>query len=128
MTAERPPKQAAAPVDLGQFLNDDFGPALDKSMRVAGCVDLELKVGANYVNTRWDLRNEQYTFTLYFDEGTPEGRKTLVSSRGGRGEVMEMFMPPERGFTKADSGAMVELLMVKFSSTKTWLKKPMVAQ
>jgi len=128
MTAERPPQKVATTVDLGEFLNNDLGPALAAAMQAAGCVDLDLKINADNVTARWDLRNEQYAFTVYFDEGTPEGRKTLVSSRGGRGEVIEMFMPPERGFTKGDSAIMVELLMVKFSTTKTWLTKPKVAK
>ncbi|WP_218080631.1 DUF2996 domain-containing protein [Anthocerotibacter panamensis] len=121
MTAERPPKKTAAPVDLSEFLKSDLAPLLEKEMRAAGCADLQVEVGPNFITARWDAKDNSQ-FTLYFDEGTPEGRKSLVYSRGGKGEVVQSFMPPERGFTKVDSTMIVALLLLKFSTTQTWIK------
>ncbi|WP_287129715.1 DUF2996 domain-containing protein [Candidatus Cyanaurora vandensis] len=127
MTAERPPKKVAPVVNLPEFLSSDLGPALTNAMQGAGARDLQLSLGNDNLKAEWDLGREDYTFILYFDEETVEGRKTLVSSRQGKGEISEMFMPPERGFVKVDSATMVELLMLKFTTTLSWLTKPVVA-
>ena len=123
MTAERPPKKPApAAVNLPEFLSTDLIPLLTKEMQAAGCNDLVIEAKEAQVTARWEKGIN--SFTLFFDEGTVEGRKTLSCSRAGKGEIVQMFMPPERGFTKVDSGMIVGLLVLKFSSTLSWIKKP----
>ncbi len=118
--AATPAKKAPpTPVNLPDFLSGDLAPLLTKELTAAGVSDLQLEVGAAQLTARWD--NDDCRFTIYFDEGTLEGRKTLAYQRDNKGEILQMFMPPERGFNKPDSVSMVGLLVLKFSSTLSWI-------
>ena len=121
---ERPPKKAVSTVSLPEFLQNDLQPLLEKELRSAGCDDLQLTVGTNQITATWDIGRSDCIFTIYFEEGTLEGRKTLAYKRGKNGELLQSFMPPERGFTKPDSTMMVGLLVQKFSTTLSWITLP----
>jgi hypothetical protein len=118
---ERPPKKPAATVNLFDFLQNSLQPLLEKELGAAGCDDLTVSIGTNQLTAAWDIGRSDCRFTIYFEEGTVEGRKTLAYKRGKKGELLESFMPPERGFTKPDAPMMLALLVQKFSSTLSWI-------
>jgi hypothetical protein len=116
------PAEAAAEKPLADYLKEDLQPLLLKRMQDAGATDVQITVGEAEVSASWD--NGDKLFTLYFDEGNLEGRKTIASSRGGsRGSNVQMFMPPERGFKGVDAKQIVTMILQQFTTTLTWIQK-----
>lgn len=116
------PKEAPPVLPLGERVEKEIVPMLTERMKKQGVSDVQFTFKDDALTARWDLGKTDKLFTLYFDNGDLEGRKTLLSSQGGVGENIQMFMPPERGFKNVDSTQVVAMLMIHFTTTLTWMK------
>ncbi len=114
---------AAPPKPLPEYLKEDLTPLLQKRMQAEGVKDVAISTGEAELTASWD--GGEKTFTLYFDEGNLDGRKTISSSQEAktRSRVVQMFMPPERGFKNVDAKLIVAMLMSQFTTTLTWIRK-----
>ena len=114
---------AAPPKPLPEYLKEDLTPLLQKRMQAEGVKDVAISSGEAELTASWD--GGEKTFTLYFDEGNLDGRKTISSSQEAktRSRVVQMFMPPERGFKNVDAKLIVAMLMSQFTTTLTWIRK-----
>jgi hypothetical protein len=116
------PKEAPPVLPLDERVEKEIIPMLAERMKVQGVTDAQFNFKDDALTVRWDLGKTDKLFTLYFDNGDLEGRKTLLTRQGGVGEVVQMFMPPERGFKNVDSTQIVAMLMIHFTTTLTWMK------
>jgi hypothetical protein len=116
------PKEAPPVLPLGERVEKEIIPTLAERMKAQGVTDAQFNFKDDALTVRWDLGKTDKLFTLYFDNGDLEGRKTLLTRQGGVGEVVQMFMPPERGFKNVDSTQIVAMLMIHFTTTLTWMK------
>jgi hypothetical protein len=116
------PKEAPPVLSLEERVQKEIIPMLAERMKAQGVTDAQFNFKDDALTVRWDLGKTDKLFTLYFDNGNLEGRKTLLSSQGGVGENIQMFMPPERGFKNVDSTQIVAMLMIQFTTTLTWMK------
>jgi hypothetical protein len=121
--AARPrPGADAAAKPLPEYLAEDVQPLLEKRMQAEGATDLQITTGDAELTATWDGGDK--TFTLYFDEGSLDGRKTISYTRSGsRGRVVQMFMPPERGFKGVDAKQIAAMILIQFTTTLTWIEK-----
>jgi hypothetical protein len=109
---------------LANYLKEDLQPLLLKRLQVEGAADIEITTGDADLTATWDAGDK--TFTLYFDEGSLDGRKTIASSQAkSRGKNIQMFMPPERGFKGVDAKTITAMIVTQFTTTLTWIKKPL---
>lgn len=109
---------------LADYLKEDLQPLLLKRLQAEGAADLEITTGEAELTATWDAGDK--TFTLYFDEGSLDGRKTIASSRAkSRGKNVQMFMPPERGFKGVDAKTITAMIVMQFTTTLSWIKKPL---
>lgn len=117
------PKPGDAPAKpLPQYIQEDILPLLEKRMKAEGAADVALAAGEADFTATWDNGNK--TFTIYFDEGNLEGRKTIAYNEvKSPGRVLQMFMPPERGFKGVDAKQIVVMILQQFTTTLTWVKK-----
>jgi hypothetical protein len=116
------PKAAPPVLPLGERVQKEIIPLLTERMTAQGVTDAQFTFKDDALTVRWDLGKTDKLFTLYFDNGDLEGRKTLLTSQGGVGENIQMFMPPERGFRNVDSTQVVAMLMIHFTTTLTWMR------
>jgi hypothetical protein len=124
-SAPAPAKPAAVEAKpLADYLKEDLQPLLLKRLQTEGAADIEITTGEAELTAIWDAGDK--TFTLYFDEGNLDGRKTIASSRAkSRGKNIQMFMPPERGFKGVDAKTITAMIVTQFTTTLTWIKKPL---
>lgn len=122
---ETPAKPAAVEAKpLANYLKEDLQPLLLKRLQAEGAADMQITTGEADLTAVWDTGDK--TFTLYFDEGSLDGRKTIASSQAkSRGKNIQMFMPPERGFKGVDAKTITAMIVGQFTTTLTWIKKPM---
>ncbi len=116
------PKEAPPVLSLEERVQQEIIPKLTERMKAQGVTDAQFDFKDDALTVRWDLGKTDKLFTLYFDNGDLEGRKTLLTRQGGVGENVQMFMPPERGFKNVDSTQVVAMLMIHFTTTLTWMK------
>jgi Protein of unknown function (DUF2996) len=116
------PKEAPPALPLVERVQQEIIPKLTERMKAQGVNDAQFNFKDDALTVRWDLGKTDKLFTLYFDNGDLEGRKTLLTRQGGVGENIQMFMPPERGFKNVDSTQVVAMLMIHFTTTLTWMK------
>jgi Protein of unknown function (DUF2996) len=116
------PKEAPPVLPLAERVEKEIIPTLSERMKAQGVTDAQFNFKDDALTVRWDLGKTDKLFTLYFDNGDLEGRKTLLTRQGGVGENVQMFMPPERGFKNVDSTQVVAMLMIHFTTTLTWMK------
>jgi hypothetical protein len=116
------PKEATSVLPLAERVEKEIVPMLAERMKTQGVTDAQFNFKDDALTVRWDLGKTDKLFTLYFDNGDLEGRKTLLTRQGGVGENVQMFMPPERGFKNVDSTQIVAMLMIQFTTTLTWMK------
>lgn len=116
------PKEAPPALPLAERVQQEIIPTLTERMKAQGVNDAQFNFKEDALTVRWDLGKTDKLFTLYFDNGDLEGRKTLLTRQGGVGENIQMFMPPERGFKNVDSTQVVAMLMIHFTTTLTWMK------
>lgn len=121
--ASRPKPGADAPAKpLADYLREDLQPLLQQRMQAEGATDVQITTGDTELTATWDAGDK--IFTLYFDEGNLEGRKTISSARSStRGRDVQMFMPPERGFKGVDAKQIVTMILIQFTTTLTWIHK-----
>ncbi|MBC8121388.1 MAG: DUF2996 domain-containing protein [Gemmatimonadaceae bacterium] len=106
---------------LADYLKEDLAPLLEKSMKQAGAADTRITTAESELSAVWE--NADKTFTLYFDEGTLDGRKTISYAQAhSRGRVVQMFMPPERAFKGIDAKQITAMILSQFTTTLTWIK------
>jgi Protein of unknown function (DUF2996) len=124
-SAPAPAKPAAVEAKpLADYLKEDLQPLLLKRLQTEGAADIEITTGEADLTATWDAGDK--TFTLYFDEGNLDGRKTIASSQAkSRGKNIQMFMPPERGFKGVDAKTITAMIVTQFTTTLTWIKKPL---
>jgi hypothetical protein len=124
-SAPAPTKPAAVEAKpLADYLKEDLQPLLLKRLQAEGAADIEITTGEADLTATWDAGDK--TFTLYFDEGNLDGRKTIASSQAkSRGKNIQMFMPPERGFKGVDAKTITAMIVTQFTTTLTWIKKPL---
>jgi hypothetical protein len=109
---------------LADYLKEDLQPLLLKRLQTEGAADIEITTGEANLTATWDAGDK--TFTLYFDDGSLDGRKTIASSQAkSRGKNIQMFMPPERGFKGVDAKTITAMIVTQFTTTLTWIKKPL---
>ncbi|AGY60265.1 DUF2996 domain-containing protein [Gloeobacter kilaueensis] len=126
---EAPPARPARPKPgevpdkpLADYIQQDILPLLEKRMKAEGAGDIALSAGESDFTASWEGGNK--TFTVYFDEGNLEGRKSIAYNQvKSPGRVVQMFMPPERGFKGVDARQIVVMILQQFTSTLTWIKK-----
>ena len=116
------PKEVPPVLPLEERVQKEIIPMLAERMQTLGVTDSQFNFKDDALTVRWDLGKTDKLFTLYFDNGDLEGRKTLLTRQGGVGENIQMFMPPERGFKNVDSTQIVAMLMIHFTTTLTWMK------
>lgn len=118
----RPGADAAPAKPLADYLKEDLQPLLQQRMQAEGAMDVQITTGDAELTATWDEGDK--IFTLYFDEGSLEGRKTITSARSSsHGRDMQMFMPPERGFKGVDAKQIVTMILIQFTTTLTWIHK-----
>jgi hypothetical protein len=116
------PKEVPPVLPLAERVQKEIIPMLAERMKAQGVTDAQFNFKDDAFTVRWDFGKTDKLFTLYFDNGDLEGRKTLLTRQGGVGEVVQTFMPPERGFKNVDSTQIVAMLMIHFTTTLTWMK------
>jgi hypothetical protein len=95
---KKPKKEAVEDKPFEEFVRQDFLPALEKAFAAREFQDLELVFANNQVMGKWDDGQKQ--FTVYFPDGSIQGRKAFSDSSDGiPASTIESFLIDERKVT-----------------------------
>jgi Protein of unknown function (DUF2996) len=95
---KKPKKEAVEDKPFEAFVRQDFLPALEKAFAAREFQDLELVFANNQVMGKWDDGQKQ--FTVYFPDGSIQGRKAFSDSSDGiPASTIESFLIDERKVT-----------------------------
>ncbi|MBF2098316.1 MAG: DUF2996 domain-containing protein [Gloeomargaritaceae cyanobacterium C42_A2020_066] len=101
---------------LGQFITEDFFPALRPLLAQQGLGDMELTFADNRIKGSWDQGDHQ--FVVHFLQGTLKGPKTFAySSFGAAPSTLESFMIREEAKVTLD--LMVLYVLQRLRAQKT---------
>ncbi|MDG2989801.1 DUF2996 domain-containing protein [Candidatus Synechococcus calcipolaris G9] len=93
---EKPPALEDKP--FGEFMNQDYLPALKAAFTAAKIDDFQATLEGNILSGEWGEGQRQ--FKLYFLDGTLQGRKAFVETTNGiPPSTIEPFLCDERKIT-----------------------------
>ncbi|MGB8702148.1 MAG: DUF2996 domain-containing protein [Thermosynechococcaceae cyanobacterium] len=98
--AKAPAAKKAAPEDkpFGDFIAQDYLPALEKAFAAKEITDLKLSFGNNQVAGQW--LNGQRQFTVYFPQGDIKSQRAFSCTTGSTPtSTIEPFLIDERKVT-----------------------------
>ncbi|MUL37584.1 hypothetical protein BWI75_14930 [Gloeocapsopsis sp. AAB1 = 1H9] len=104
---EKPPAVEDKP--FGEFMQQDYLPALQKALAKEGVQDLDLKFAKEKINVAgltdecWQVKgswlNGQRHFNVYFPEESIQGQRALSCYEGSKPSAIEPFLIDERRIT-----------------------------